>query len=127
MRILGIRYIKKLKKKNKGNLKLTKAIDELIGELQNAKWKNKQEVLAEMNNRADCVHNDGFYFFDINIHRTMVLIEYCEPEINKDGEETISEGIAEILWVGSHNEYIRIFKNNKNSINVWLKSRGLIE
>ncbi|MEX1193042.1 MAG: type II toxin-antitoxin system HigB family toxin [Brumimicrobium sp.] len=96
MKIIGIRHIQKLKKKNKGNLKLIKALDHLIDELKKAQWKSKQEVLAAMNNQADFVHNDGFYFFDINIYRTMILIEYCEPGINKDGEETLRNGIAEI-------------------------------
>jgi hypothetical protein len=35
----------------------------------------------------------------------MVLIEYCKPIISEDEGLTLSEGVAEILWVGSHDEY----------------------
>jgi len=62
---------------------------------------------------ADCVHNDGFYFFDISIHRTMILIEFDKNE-------------ASVAWVGSHSEYDRTFKNNKKTIRNWLKSNDWI-
>jgi hypothetical protein len=66
-------------------------------------------------NDADCVHNDGFYFFDIHIHRTLILIE-----LNEDGEATI-------VWAGSHQEYEEIFKNNKLVVEKWLRKKGYIE
>ena len=84
MKILGLKHLTKLKKKNKGNVKLVKAVNELISDFKKSRWKNKEEVLAARVD-ADCVHNDGFYFFDINIHRTITLIEYS-PEPKRRGE-----------------------------------------
>ena len=57
---------------------------------------------------ADCVYGGSHYFFNINVHRTMILIEF-EP----DNEATI-------LWAGSHDEYELTFKNNRNVIEKWL-------
>lgn len=120
MKILGKKHFIKLKKKNKGNLKLNKAIDKLISDLENAKWKNKDEVLKARGD-ADCVHKEGFYFFDLNIHRSLILIEYQPVEADED------EGVANIIWVGSHEDYMRVFKNNKDTIEKWLRAQGLIE
>jgi len=68
-----------------------------------------------ISNDADCIHNDGFYFFNISIHRSLILIELDE------------EGEATILWVGSHDEYERTFKNNKSTIEKWLRKNEYIE
>lgn len=88
MRIIGKKAILKLKKKNIGNSKLCEVIDELITDLESF---NPQEVdLKEIRKDADSVHPDGFYFFDLNIHRTLILIELDE------------EGEATIIWVGTH-------------------------
>lgn len=64
---------------------------------------------------ADRVHTDGFYFFDINIHRTLILIEFDD-----DGEATI-------IWAGTHQEYESTFKNNKPTIEKWLRNKGYIK
>lgn len=104
--------------KNKGNVKLTKALNKLIKDITEANWANQKE-LQNTRPDADCVHPDGFYFFDINIHRSMVLIEFIE-EVNE-------EGIANILWAGNHDEYERIFGNNKKVIEKWLRSQGLVD
>jgi hypothetical protein len=61
------------------------------------------------------VHSQGFYFFKIHVHRTMILIE-IEPE-----------GEATIVWAGSHQDYEYVFKNNKNTIEKWLRSNEWIE
>ena len=78
-----------------------------------AVFKNQQEFLAKRKD-ADCVHNDGFYFMDIHIHRTLLLVEF---------EET---GEITIVWCGSHDEYELTFKNNKRTIHKWLKEREWI-
>jgi mRNA interferase HigB len=62
-----------------------------------------------------CVHSDGFYFFDINVHRTLIMIEYAD-----DGEATI-------VWAGTHQEYEIVFKNNKSTIEKWLRRNNYIE
>ena len=87
MRVLGKKTILKLKKKNIGNRKLCDEVDKLIEDLE--KFDPKQSVLSEIRKDADCVHSDGFYFFDINIHRTLILIE-----LDEDGEATI-------IWTGT--------------------------
>ena len=92
---------------------MIKAIDKLIDDIQLSKW-NSQLELKETRPDADCVHSDGFYLFNLNIYRTMILIEFDE---NKR---------ARIVWTGSHQEYEKIFKNNRKTIKKWLKDNGWI-
>lgn len=113
MRVLGKNKILKVKKKNIGNKKLCNAIDELISDLEG--FEPDKQIINDIRKDADCVHNDGFYFFDINIHRTLVMIE-----LDENGEATI-------VWVGTHQEYEATFKNNKNTIEKWLRNNGYIE
>jgi len=103
----------KLKRKNQGNVKLLKAIDKLIFDIENSKWKDKMEVI-KVRPDADRVHSDNFFFFDINVHRTMILIVFDEQE-------------AEVLWGGSHSEYDKTFKGNKKTIETWLRNQGKIK
>lgn len=107
MRIIGKKIILKLKKKNIGNKKLCSEIDTLLLDLEQFNPTNQQ--LSSIRPDADCVHSDGFYFFDIHIHRTLILIE-----LTSDGEATI-------VWAGSHQEYEITFKNNKSTIEKWLR------
>ncbi len=72
MRLTGQKILLKLKKKNVGNRKLCDAIDQLIVDLETFEPVN--DSLADRRKDADCVHSDGFYFFDIHIHRTLILI-----------------------------------------------------
>ncbi len=103
----------KLKKKNRGNLKLFKAIDRLINDIEKSEWKNKLDVV-ESRHDADSVYGDNFFFFDLNVHRTMTLILFCEQTV-------------EILWVGNHDEYEKTFKGNKSTIETWLRNHGKIK
>jgi hypothetical protein len=102
MRVLGKKIILKIKKKNIGNQKLCSEIDKLISELES--FNLDGNTINQLRSDADCVHRDGFYFFDIHIHRTLILIELDD------------EGEATIIWAGTHQEYESIFKNNKSSI-----------
>lgn len=113
MRLLGKKKLEKLKRKNKGNVPLSNAIDNLICEIEKNDWQNENE-LKKVRPDADCVHSDGFYFFNINIHRTLILIEFDD-----DGEATV-------VWTGTHQEYEKTFKNNKNTIRKWLKANEYI-
>lgn len=112
MKIINKGKLLKLKRKNRGNSKLLHAIDKLIWDLENANWIKKTDLKTERPD-ADCVHTDGFYFFDINIHRTMVLIVF-------------DKGEAIIVWSGSHDEYDTTFKGNKNTIEKWLRNQQII-
>lgn len=114
MEIIGKAILFKLKHKNKGNFRLEKAIDKLIVDLENSKIKNTVD-LKILRKDMDLVHPDGFYFFNISIHRTMILIEFDE------------ESYAQIVWAGSHSDYESTFKNNKSTIHKWLKGKGYIE
>ncbi|MGI8892616.1 MAG: type II toxin-antitoxin system HigB family toxin [Bacteroidia bacterium] len=105
-------------KKSKGNAALNKSIDKLIKEIENSKWKSKEDVLKS-NPKADCVHGDGFFFFNISIHRTMILIEFPT-------EENADDGVATIIWAGTHQEYEAKFRNNKDTIEKWLRGQSLI-
>jgi len=69
----------RLKTKNKGNVKLIKAIDSLIDDIEKANWRTKNEIVINRPD-ADCVHSECFYFFDINIHRTMILFVFEDNE-----------------------------------------------
>jgi|GEM_PF-240216 len=113
MRIIGRKIILKLKWKNIGNKKLCNAIDQLLADLETFDF--KIATITEARKDADCVHNEGFYFFNIHIHRTLILIELDD------------EGEATIVWAGSHQEYERTFKNNKATIEKWLRTKNYIE
>lgn len=108
----------KLLKKNRGNVLLAEAVNQLIADLKGANWHNQLELQKDRPD-ADCVHSDGFYFFDIHIHRSMLLVEF-----SVQGQE--EEGIVSVLWAGSHDEYERVFGNNKGRIEKWLRGKGLI-
>ena len=43
MRLIGKKYLEKLKRKNKGNASLLKEIDELIDDVEQNEWKNQIE------------------------------------------------------------------------------------
>jgi len=103
----------KIKRKNQGNLKLTKAIDKLIEDIESSELKDKIDLI-ESRPDADRVHSEDFFFFDINIHRTLALIVF-------------NEQYAEILWVGNHDEYDSTFKGNKKTIETWLRNHGKIK
>ncbi|QJB35783.1 type II toxin-antitoxin system HigB family toxin [Chitinophaga oryzae] len=113
MTVTGISKLVKLKKKNVGNKPLCKEIDNLLRDLQ--EFNPADLKLTDIRKDADCVHNDGFYFFNIHVHRSFIMIDFDE------------EGEAEIIWVGSHDEYERTFKNNKSTIEKWLRKNGYIE
>lgn len=113
MRVLGKSKILKVKRKNIGNKQLCDAIDELVSDLEG--FEPDKQSLNDIRKDADCVHNEGFYFFDINIHRTLIMIEYGEA------------GDATIVWVGTHQEYETTFKNNKTTIEKWLRRNNYIE
>ena len=113
MRVLGKKILIKIKKKNAGNKNLCTEIDKLIADLEN--FKPGTQKINDLRNDADCVHSDGFYFFDIHIHRTLVLLEFDE------------EGEATIVWAGTHQEYEATFKNNKTTIEKWLRKNGYIK
>ena len=113
MKLLNKNILIKLQKKNRGNVKLIKSVDQLIVDLESYNWKNPQE-LTNQRPDADCIYGGEFYFFNINVHRTMIMIEFEE-----DGEMTV-------VWAGSHDEYEMTFKNNKNVIKKWLKDNSWI-
>ena len=113
MRIIGKKIIIKIKKKNIGNKKLCNEIDQLMADLEN--FNPGEKSISEVRNDADCVHSEGFYFFDINIHRTLIMIEFDD------------NGEATIVWAGTHSEYEKTFKNNKSTIEKWLRKNNYIE
>lgn len=112
MRLLGKSILEKLKRKNGGSQKLTKAIDKLISDVEG--FTGDFKALKKIRPDADKVHNDGFYFFDLDVHRTMLLLEFSDNE-------------ATIIWAGNHDKYERTFQNNKKVIESWLRNKELIE
>ena len=112
MRLTGKPKLLKLRDKNKGNKKLKEAIDQLIKDIEGATWKTQADIVAARPD-ADSAHPDGFYFFDIAVHRSMILIEF-------DGQE------ATVVWADSHDRYEKTFKNNKKTIAKWLREKEYI-
>ena len=101
----------KLIRKNQGNTKLLKAVQQLIDDIEASNWNNPYELI-ENRPDADCVYGGEFYFFNINIHRTLIMIEFDE------------NGEATIVWAGSHDDYELTFKNNRNIIKKWLRDNN---
>lgn len=114
MNIINKHILGKLIKKNRGNSKLLKAVNSLIKEIENSNWQTPQEIIDNRPD-ADCVYGGQFYFFNINIHRTLILIEFEE------------NGEATIVWAGNHDEYELTFKNNRNVIKKWLRDNNWIK
>jgi len=113
LRISNKFILGKLIKKNRGNSKLVQAVQQLLTDIEEGVWKKPMDLTANRPD-ADCVYGGEFYFFNINIHRTLILIEFEE-----DGEVTI-------VWAGSHDDYELTFKNNRNVIKKWLKDNNWI-
>ena len=112
MELLGKHILSKLKKKNRGNTTLSDAIDRLVSDLESTKVQSDADFRA-IRSDAEKVQKTGFYFLDIHIHRVLLLLDIKDDE-------------ASILWAGTHSEYERIFKNNKNSIEKWLRNKDLL-
>ena len=102
----------KFKGKNKGNVLLTFEINQLLHDIENKSWMNLHELKLDRPD-ADLVHSDGFYFFNIHIHRTLILLEFEDQE-------------ATIVWSGTHKEYETTFRNNKNTVRKWLRANQWI-
>jgi len=113
LRITNKHILGKLAQKNQGNSKLIKAVQQLINDIEQTNWHSPTD-LTKSRPDADCVYGGEFYFFNINIHRTLILIEFEE------------NGEATIVWAGSHDEYQRTFKNNRNVIKKWLRDNNWI-
>lgn len=113
MLVVGKKHCQKVKRKNIGNQKLHSEINELISILESNEIINAIQ-LKELRRDTDCVHSDGFYFFDISTYRLLALIEF-------------EEGGVTIIWIGNHQKYESIFKNNKKSIRSWLKTKNWID
>jgi len=103
----------KIQRKERGNKLLVDAINTRIHDIEEAEWKTKKDVLKARKD-ADCVHSEGFYFFNIEVHRTMVLIEFSDQE-------------ATVIWAGNHKKYENTFKNTKGTIEKWLRNNGNIK
>ena len=101
-----------LKRKNLGNKRLIQAVNQLIEDLEDGSITTIDELI-KIRRDADRVHSRGFYFFNLHIHRTLVLIQ-------------LMEGNATIVWTGTHQEYAKTFKNNTNTIEKWLRIKKLL-
>lgn len=112
MILLGKRILLKYEKKNLGNRVLSKAISKLINDFEKSEIKSYNE-LVKLRPDADKIHPDGFYFFNLDNHRTMILVEFSNDD-------------ASIIWCGNHKDYQSTFKNNKNTIKKWLKAKNLV-
>ena len=113
MRVTNKYILGKLIRKNRGNSKLVEAVQQLLTDIEASDWKTPFDLTMKRAD-ADCVYGGRFYFFNISMHRTLILIEFEE-----DGEATI-------VWAGSHDDYELTFKNNRNVIKKWLRDNHWI-
>lgn len=113
LKIINKHILGRLIRKNRGNAKLIKSVEKLINDIEKNNWQNPQDLIETIPT-ADCVYGGAFYFFNINIHRTLILIEFEE------------NGDATIVWAGNHDDYELTFKNNRNVIKKWLRDNSWI-
>lgn len=73
MRLINKSLLARLKRKNRGNVKLVKAIDRLLYDIEQSNLDSPID-LKHLRPDADCIHSEGFYFFNIDVHRTMILM-----------------------------------------------------
>jgi hypothetical protein len=112
MQIEGKKILIRLKDKNRGNAQLCRAIDQLILDCESANL-NRIEDFKLLRSDAEKVHSGGFFFVNLHIHRTLLLLMIESKEVI-------------VVWAGNHNEYERTFKNNKTSIEKWLRKNNLL-
>ena len=113
MRLIGKSKLEKYKRKNRGNSKLLKSIDSLIELIESTRLVSAAYII-EQGYKWDRVHNDGVYFVNLDSHRALILFEFDET------------GLANLVWIGSHEEYESTFRNNKATIYSWLRSHEYI-
>ncbi|UII26872.1 type II toxin-antitoxin system HigB family toxin [Fulvivirga maritima] len=85
----------------------------MISNIEEGDWKTPHDLITNRSD-ADCVYGGEFYFFNINIHRTLIMIEFEE------------NGEATIVLAGSYDDYELTFKNNRNVIKKWLRDNSWI-
>lgn len=86
----------------------------MLNAIEKSNWKTPLDLTARRPD-ADCVYGCEFYFFNMNVHRTLILIEFEE------------NGEATIVWAGSHDDYELTFKNNRMVIKKWLSDNNWIK
>ncbi|PSL25294.1 type II toxin-antitoxin system HigB family toxin [Dyadobacter jiangsuensis] len=101
-----------LKRKNLGNKRLIQAVNQLIKDLEDGSITTIDELI-KIRRDANRVHSRGFYFFDLHVHRALILIQLTTDK-------------ATIMWTGTHQEYAKTFKNNTNTIEKWLRTKRLL-
>lgn len=79
MKLIGKKKIEKYIRKNQGNVKLKNSVYKLIYDIEENEFKDQFE-LKSVRQDADLVHSEGFYFFDIENHRIMFLMEFGNEE-----------------------------------------------
>lgn len=120
MRLIGKHKLEKLKRKNRGNVPLTREIDKLIVDIEKHEWKSKAELKKDRSD-SDCVHNDGFYFFKKYIMQT-------DFDINKIIKQGKIQNELDFERVLIADRKLRVLsKENPEYISVRKKLRDLIE
>lgn len=106
MYVIGKKVVFKYTKKDRN---LLNEFNKFITAIETAVWKNGQDVKDSFKD-ADHI-GENIYIFNIKSSRSLLLIYFDDNEI-------------EIVWAGSHNDYERLFKNNKSTILKYLKKKG---
>jgi len=106
MDVLNKKVIFKYTKKDKN---LLEEFNEFIKKIEKANWKKSIEVKSTFNDSDTITKN--VYIFNIKKSRLLCVIYFDYEEI-------------EIVWAGSHDDYVGIFKNNKKTILKFLTLKG---
>lgn len=112
MHIVNKHMLIKYKAKNLSNNRLIREIGILIDELENKQIMSSRDLIR-IRKDADRIHSADIYFLNLYVHRVMVKMEF-------------DDGWAIILWIGSHEKYVATFKNNKDTIEKWLKANKIL-
>lgn len=88
-------YLQKLNEFGKRHADARKSMATWVNVVETATWKKKQDVLTDFPNAKMIKNNRARFEIKHNTYRLIVHIHY-------------DDGIAEVRFIGTHNEYDRI-------------------
>ncbi len=107
MEVIGRRTLDKYAK---NSTVLQQVINEFVGKVEKANWKNDADLKATFPD-ADRVFKNVYVFDLTGSDRTLTLVYFANGQV-------------QIVWAGDHQAYERTLKNNKDTIRKFLKQKG---
>jgi hypothetical protein len=112
MQLVDKNILIRYRQKNIGNVKLSREIERLITDIESSDIRSPKDLL-EIRKDADRVHSAEIYFLNLHFHRVLLMMEF-------------QKNWAIVLWIGTHSKYVAIFKNNKDTIEKWLRTNKIL-